>query len=37
VWIAEIPSNKLPSGSQFAWTAHYMTGWEGKNFTLTVD
>jgi len=37
VWIAEIPSNKLPSGSQFSWTAHYMTGWEGKNFTLTVD
>jgi hypothetical protein len=37
VWIAEIPSNKLPPGSQFSWTAHYMTGWEGKNFTLTVD
>jgi glucoamylase len=37
VWIAEIPSNKLPSGAQFSWTAHYMTGWEGKNFTLTVD
>jgi glucoamylase len=37
VWIAEIPCNKLPSGSQFSWTAHYMTGWEGKNFTLTVD
>ena len=37
VWIAEIPSNKLPSGAQFSWTAHYVTGWEGKNFTLTVD
>jgi glucoamylase len=37
VWIAEIPCNKLSPGSQFSWTAHYMTGWEGKNFTLTVD
>jgi glucoamylase len=37
VWIAEVPSNRLPSGSEFAWTAHYMTGWEGKNFTLTVE
>jgi glucoamylase len=37
VWIAEIPSNKLAPGSEFSWTAHYVTGWEGKNFTLTVD
>jgi glucoamylase len=37
VWVAEIPSNKLPVGSTFAWTAHYMTGWEGKNYTLTVE
>ena len=37
VWIAEIPCNKLPPGTQFSWTAHYMTGWEGKNFTLTVN
>jgi len=37
VWIAEIPCNKLAPGSQFSWTAHYMTGWEGKNFTLSVD
>ncbi|GAC1505265.1 MAG: glucan 1,4-alpha-glucosidase [Candidatus Dormibacteraceae bacterium] len=37
VWIAEIPSNKLSSGAEFSWTAHYVTGWEGKNFTLTVD
>lgn len=37
VWIAEVPSNRLPSGSEFSWTAHYMTGWEGKNFTLTVE
>ena len=36
VWVAEIPSNKLPAGLTFSWTAHYMTGWEGKNYTLTV-
>jgi glucoamylase len=37
VWVAEIPCNKLAVGTEFAWTAHYMTGWEGKNFSLTVD
>jgi hypothetical protein len=37
VWVAEIPCSRLPSGTEFSWTAHYMTGWEGKNFTLTVD
>jgi len=37
VWVAEIPSNRLAPGSEFSWTAHYMTGWEGKNFTLTID
>lgn len=36
VWVAEVPSNKLAAGSTFSWTAHYMTGWEGKNYTLTV-
>jgi glucoamylase len=36
VWIADIPCDKLSPGTDFAWTAHYMTGWEGKNFTLTV-
>ena len=36
VWVAEVPSNKLAAGTTFAWTAHYMTGWEGKNYTLTV-
>jgi glucoamylase len=36
VWVAEIPCNKLSPGTDFAWTAHYVTGWEGKNFTLTV-
>jgi hypothetical protein len=24
-------------GEDFSWTAHYMTGWEGKNYTLTVE
>jgi hypothetical protein len=24
-------------GSTFSWTAHYGTGWEGKNYTMTVD
>jgi hypothetical protein len=37
VWVAEIPSNKLAPGAQLAWTAHYVTGWEGKNYSLTVD
>lgn len=37
VWVAEVPSNKLAEGSTFGWTAHYMTGWEGKNYTLTVE
>src|SRR5260221_522622 len=36
VWVAEVPSNKLAAGTAFSWTAHYMTGWEGKNYTLTV-
>jgi glucoamylase len=36
VWVAEVPSNKLAAGSTFSWTAHYMTGWEGKNYTLTI-
>jgi glucoamylase len=36
VWVAEVPSNKLAAGSSFSWTAHYVTGWEGKNYTLTV-
>ena len=37
VWVAEIPSNKLAAGTSFSWTAHYMTGWEGKNYTLAVS
>jgi hypothetical protein len=37
VWVAEIPSSKLLPGAQLAWTAHYVTGWEGKNYSLTVD
>jgi hypothetical protein len=37
VWVAEVPCHKLPVGTEFSWTAHYMTGWEGKNFSLTVE
>jgi len=37
VWVAEIPANKLASGSDFSWTAHYVTGWEGKNYSLKVE
>ncbi len=37
VWVADIPSHKLPPGATFSWTAHYATGWEGKNFTMTVE
>lgn len=36
VWVGEIPCDTLPGGSEFAWTAHYMTGWEGRNFSLRV-
>ena len=36
LWVAEVPCHKLPSGTEFSFTAHYMTGWEGKNFSLTV-
>jgi len=36
VWVAEIPTNKLAPGSELAWTAHYVTGWEGKNYSMTV-
>ncbi len=37
VWVAEIPANKLASGSDFSWTAHYVAGWEGKNYSLKVE
>ena len=37
VWVAEVPCQKLPRGAAFSWTAHYMTGWEGRNFDLTID
>jgi len=37
VWVAEVPCDRLPEGSAFSWTAHYMTGWEGRNFSLTVE
>jgi glucoamylase len=37
VWVAEVPCSQLPVGTEFQWTAHYMTGWEGRNFSLTVD
>ena len=37
LWTAEVPCHKLPPGTEFSWTAHYMTGWEGRNFSLTVD
>ncbi|MGH7763026.1 MAG: glycoside hydrolase family 15 protein [Candidatus Dormibacteraceae bacterium] len=36
VWIAEIPCHRLAPGTEFSWTAHYVSGWEGKNFTVTV-
>ena len=37
VWVAEVPSHKVPPGGTFSWTAHYGTGWEGKNYTVTID
>jgi hypothetical protein len=37
VWAAEIPCQKLSVGTEFAFTAHYMTGWEGRNFSLKVE
>ncbi len=36
VWVAEVPCQRLAAGSELSWTAHYMTGWEGKNFSLSV-
>ena len=36
-WIAEVPCNKLPPGAELSWTAHYVSGWEGRNFDLTVE
>jgi hypothetical protein len=37
VWVADVPTQKLPPGSSFSWTAHYGTGWEGRNYSVTVD
>ncbi len=37
VWVADVPCHKLAVGTEFSWTAHYMTGWEGRNFSLTVE
>ena len=37
VWVAEVPCHKLAIGSEFSWTGHYVTGWEGQNFSLTVE
>ena len=36
VWVAEIPCQRQPPGTDISWTAHYMTGWEGRNFSLSV-
>src|SRR5438270_1935846 len=36
VWVADLPTNKVATGTTFQWTAHYGTGWEGKNYTVTV-
>jgi glucoamylase len=37
VWVAEVPAHKLSSGTTFVWTAHYGTGWEGVNYSVTVE
>jgi glucoamylase len=37
VWVAEVPCHKLSAGTEFSWTAHYVTGWEGTNFSVTVE
>jgi glucoamylase len=36
-WVAEVPCNRLPRGAAVSWTAHYVSGWEGRNFDLTVE
>ncbi len=36
VWVAEVPSHNAVAGSTFQWTAHYSTGWEGQNYSVTV-
>lgn len=37
LWVAEVPCRKLASGTELSWTIHYMTGWEGKNYSMTVE
>jgi glucoamylase len=36
VWVADLPTSRLAAGTTFQWTAHYGTGWEGKNYTVSV-
>jgi glucoamylase len=36
VWVADVPTNKVPAGTTFQWTAHYGTGWEGRNYSITT-
>ncbi|TME94851.1 MAG: glucan 1,4-alpha-glucosidase, partial [Chloroflexi bacterium] len=35
-WVADVPTHKLGPGATFAWTAHYGTGWEGINYSVTI-
>ena len=35
-WVADVPTHKLAPGATFAWTAHYGTGWEGINYSVTI-
>ncbi len=35
VWVADLPTQSLAPGLSLTWTAHYVTGWEGRNFSLT--
>lgn len=36
VWVAEVPTQRLGPGAELSWTAHYVSGWEGRNFALTT-
>ena len=36
VWVAELPTHGLGPGAAMSWTAHYGTGWEGRNYTITA-
>ena len=33
-WVADLPTQIMRPGAVMEWTAHYATGWEGRNYAL---